>query len=68
MGGKDIHYDTCRCEWREHRVRMQWLTKINNVNAVDWNRLISPNVFADVWLADRYCEDTVLDFCNWLVR
>jgi hypothetical protein len=43
---------------------MQWLPKISEVNAVDKDRPISPNIFADVWLADRYCEDIVLVFCN----
>lgn len=64
MGGKGIHYDTCRCERREHRIWMQWLPKISEVNAVDRDRPISPNIFADAWLADRYCEDIVLVFCN----
>jgi hypothetical protein len=51
---------------REHHIWMQWLPKISNVNAGDRDRPISPNIFADVGLADRYCKDTVLDFCDWI--
>jgi hypothetical protein len=32
---------------------MQWLPEISKVNAVDRDRHISLNIFANAWLADR---------------
>jgi hypothetical protein len=44
----------------------QWLPEIGKVDAVDSDRPISLNIFADVWLVDRSCEGIVLPLCGYL--
>ena len=41
-----------------------WLAEVSKVDAVDSDRAISPNIFADVWLVDRSCEGIVPHMCD----
>jgi hypothetical protein len=47
----------------------QWWPEISKADVVDSKRSISSNIFADVWLVDRLCEDLFLTcVTDWCVR
>jgi hypothetical protein len=42
----------------------QWLPEISKADAVDSDRFISLNVFADVLLVERLCEGILPHMCD----